>query len=189
MAVPLQITFKGMEPSQALEARIREKAAKLERFEGDILRCHVTVEAPHQHHRQGHLYTARVEVFVPRGDVLVTHESPRDHAHEDPHVAVRDAFNVAVRLLEDHARKLDGRVKQHEAPQLRGRVARFEAEEGYGFIETSDGQEVYFHRNSLVGGGFERLQVGDEVRLAVAQGEKGPQASTVHRVGKHHPGP
>lgn len=187
MAVPLQITFKGMEPSPALEARVRDKAAKLERFEGDILRCHVTVEAPHRHHRQGRLYLVHVEVFVPRGDVSVTRESPRDHAHEDPYVAVRDAFDAVARQLEDHVRRLDRRVKRHEPPQLHGRVARFVADEGYGFIETSDGQEVYFHRNSVVGGGFDRMRVGDEVRLAVAEGEKGPQASTVHRIGKHHP--
>lgn len=51
MTIPVQVTFKGMDPSPALEARIREKAAQLERFEGDILRCHVTLEAPHRHHR------------------------------------------------------------------------------------------------------------------------------------------
>jgi len=189
MAVPLQITYKGMESTPALEARIREKAARLERFEADILRCHVTIEAPHHHHRQGRLYQVRVEVFVPRGDVVVTYEGSHDHAHEDPHVAVRDAFDAVVRQLEDHVRRLDGRVKHHEPQQLDGRVVRFEAEQDYGFIETSDGQEVYFHRNSVVDDGFGRLKVGDEVSLVVAEGAKGLQASTVHRLGKHHPAP
>ena len=105
MTVPLQITFKGMTPSPELETRIRAKAARLERFEGDILRCHVTIDAPHHHHRQGRLHQVHVEVFVPRGDVLVTHESPWDHAHEDPNVAIRDAFDVVVRQLEDHVRE------------------------------------------------------------------------------------
>lgn len=189
MAVPLQVTFKGMEPSPALETRIHARAALLERFARRILRCHVTIEAPHRHHRQGRLYRARIEVVVPRGDVVVTRESPHDHAHEDPYVAVRDAFDAVVRQLEDHVRRLDGRVKQHEPPLLHGRVARFVADAEYGFIETGDGQEVYFHRNSVVDGGFDRLRVGDEVRLAVTEGEHGPQASTVHRVGKHHPTP
>ncbi len=186
MTIPVQVTFKGMDPSPALEARIREKAAQLERFEGDILRCHVTLEAPHRHHRQGRLYEVHIEVFVPRGDVVVVRESPQDHAHEDPFVAVRDAFNAAVRQLEDHVRGLGGQVKHHEPALLHGRIARFIADEGYGFIETSDGEEIYFHRNSVAEGRFDHLRVGDEVRFAVAEGEKGPQASTVHPAGQHH---
>jgi cold shock CspA family protein/ribosome-associated translation inhibitor RaiA len=187
LTIPVQITFKDMEPSSALEARIREKAARLERFEGDILRCIVTVEEPHRHHHQGRLYRVRVEVVVPRGDIVVTRESPQNHAHEDPYVAVRDAFDAVVRQLEDHVRRLSGQTKHHEAPLLHGRITRHMGEQGFGFIETSDGQEVYFHRNSVVEGSFDRLQVGDEVRLAVAEGEKGWQASTVHPVGKRHP--
>lgn len=186
MTVPVQVTFKDIESSPALEARILEKAARLERFEGDIMRCLVTVEAPHRHHRQGRLFRLRVEVVVPRGNIVVTRESPQNHAHEDPYVAVRDAFDAVVRQLEDHVRGLRGQTKHHEPPLLHGRVVRV-GNEGYGFIETSDGQEVYFHRNSVVEGGFDRLRVGDEVRLAVVEGEKGWQASTVHPVGKHHP--
>lgn len=189
MTVPLQVTFKGMEPSPALEARIQDKAAKLSRFADRIQRCHVTVDAPHRHHHKGQLYRIRIELAVPRGTIVVTRESPQDHAHEDPYVAVRDAFDAAIRQLEDHQRKLDGRVKRHESPLLHGRIARFVAGEDYGFIETTDGQEVYFHRNSVVDAPFDQLRVGDEVRLAVAEGEKGLQASTVHRVGKHHPVP
>lgn len=189
MAVPLQITFKDMDPSPALEARIREKAARLARFELDILRCHVTIEAPHRHHRQRHLYRARVEVHVPRGEVVATRAHPQDHAHEDPYVTVRDAFDAVIRQLEDHVRRRGGQVKHHEPPQLHGKVARFEAEEGYGFIETNDGQDVYFHRNSVVDGGFDRLRIGDAVRLTAAAGEKGLQASTVQPTGRHRPAP
>jgi ribosomal subunit interface protein len=187
MTVPLQITFKDMEPSPALEARIREKAARLERFESDIMRCRVTVEAPHRHHHKGRLYRLRVEVVVPRGDIVVTREGSQNHAHEDPYVAVRDAFDAVVRQLEDHVRELGGQTKHHEAPLMHGRVTHHMGDQGFGFIETSDGQQVYFHRNSVVGGGFDRLHVGSEVRLAVTEGEKGWQATTVHSVGKHHP--
>ena len=74
---------------------------------------------------------------------------------------------------------MQGQVKRHEAaPQ--GRVARLFPEEGYGFIESVDGREIYFHRNAVVNGGFERLAVGAAVRFAEASGDKGPQASTVH---------
>lgn len=184
MTFPLQITFRNMDKSEALEARIREKAAALTRFEGDIQRCQVVVEAPHRHHHKGKLYTARIEVIVPRGNVVVTRDNQLHHAHEDPYVVVRDAFDAAVRQLEDHVRRLGGQVKRHEEPLLHGRVARFVAEEGYGFIETDEGQEVYFHRNSVTGNGFDRLRVGDAVRLVAGEGDKGPQASTVHVVGR-----
>jgi ribosomal subunit interface protein len=186
MAVPLQLTFKGMESSPALEARIREKAAMLDRFESDIIRCHVTVEAPHQHHHQGRLFRARIEVFVPRGDIVVTRESPQNHAHEDPYVAVRDAFDAVTRQLQDHMRRLDHRTTPNEPVLQHGRVLRFVAGGDYGFIETAEGQEVYFHRNSVAEDGFDRLRVGDEVRLAIAEGEKGLQASAVRPTGRHH---
>lgn len=186
MTIPLQITFKDMDHSAALEARIREKAAQLERFEGDIMRCHVTVEAPHRHHHQGRLYQTHIEVFVPRGEVVVVRTGTQDHAHEDPYVSVRDAFSAAVRQLEDHVRRLGRQVKRHDSPLVHGRVTRFIGDQGYGFIETADGQDVYFHRNSVAETRFEDLRVGDEVRLAVTEGEKGPQATAVHKLGRPH---
>jgi len=184
MAIPLQITFKGMDPSPALESRIRDKTERLGRFADFILRCHVTVEATHRHHHQGNLYRTRIEIDVPRGRIVAGDTGPQDHAHEDAHVATRDAFDAATRQLEDHVRKLDGAVKHHEPVLVRGTVARFIAGEDYGFIETIDGDEVYFHRNAVAKGGFDRLKVGDHVRVSVTEGEKGPQASAVHPVGE-----
>lgn len=183
MAVPVQITFNGVDSSEAMEARIREKAEKLARFAGSILDCHVTVEAPHRHHHQGRLYRVLVEIDVPRGRIVAGENGSQDHAHEDPYVALRDAFAAATRQLEDHVRKLDGAVKHHEPVLAHGRVARFIAGEDYGFIETEAGEEVYFHRNAVAKHGFDRLKVGDAVRVAVTEGEKGPQASAVHPVG------
>jgi cold shock CspA family protein/ribosome-associated translation inhibitor RaiA len=183
MTMPVEVSFKGMEPSPALETRIRERAARLERFADRILRCHVTVEAPHRHHRQGNLFAVRIMIDVPGGQVAVTHDNPQDHAHEDAHVAVRDAFAAAVRRLEDHVRRLDGDVKRHEPAMVPGRVLRFVAGDDYGFIATHDGRDVYFHRNSVAQDGFDRLRVGDRVHLTLAEGDKGLQAVTVHPVG------
>ena len=105
MSIPLQVAFKGMEPSPALEARIREKAMRLERFAPDITRCRVTVEAPHRHHRHGRLFEVHVEVTAARGEAVATRSRPDDHTHEDAHAAVRDAFDAAVRRLEDLVRQ------------------------------------------------------------------------------------
>jgi cold shock CspA family protein len=116
---------------------------------------------------------------------VVDRNPSADHAHEDPYVAVRDAFNAARRRLQDHQRRFEGRVKSHEAPP-HGRVAQLFPEMDYGLIETADGREVYFHRNAVLNDGFDRLTPGAEVRFAEEEGEKGPQASTVHLVGKSH---
>jgi ribosomal subunit interface protein len=111
MQIPLQISFRNMDPSPAIEDRIRKKAEKLERFHGRIIGCNVVVEAPHRHRHKGKLYNVRVDISVPGKDVIVDRAKPEDHAHEDVYVAIRDAFNAATRRLEDQARKMRGDVK------------------------------------------------------------------------------
>ena len=184
-AIPLQITFKGMGPSEAIEANVREKAEKLERFSDHLMSCRVVIEAPHRHRQKGKLYHVCVDLSVVGGELVVTHEGPLDHAHEDVYVAIRDSFNAAIRQLEDYERKRRGKVKTHEVP-VHGRIAGLSHD--YGFIAISDGREIYFHRNSVIHGDFDALEDGDEVRLVIhpGEGEKGPQASTVVPVGKHH---
>lgn len=111
MAPPLQITFRHMEPSPALETRIRELAARLERFSTHIMRCHVVVEPPAHHQHQGLLHDFRMSITLPDGEIAIRHAHPADHAHEDPYVALRDAFRAARRQLEDYERKRRGQVK------------------------------------------------------------------------------
>jgi ribosomal subunit interface protein len=175
-----------MEPSAAVEENIREKAGKREQFYDRIMSCRVVVEVPHGHQHQGRLYQVRIDLGVPDGELVVSHEHHhRDHAHEDVYVAIRDAFDAMKRQLEDYARKRRGKVKQHEAPGG-GHVISLHPEEDYGKIETPDGRVIYFHRNSVLNNEFDRLEVGTEVRFAEEAGEQGPQASSVTLVGKHH---
>jgi len=187
MEVPVQITFKNMESSEAVEARIREKVDKLENRFGRVISCNVFVEAPHRRHAKGRLFEVRIDLTVPGKELVVTHSGPKNQAHEDVYVALRDAFNAAARQLEDHARKVRGKVKTHEAPP-HGKIVRLFPYEGYGFVALTDGREIYFHKNAVVNGGFDKLEVGSEVRLAIAEDEspQGPQASTVTLIGKHH---
>lgn len=187
METPLEISFLNMDHSDAVEARIREKAEKLEQFYDRITSCRVTVEATNRKHIKGNLFSVRIEVSVPGRQVVTDRSTGKNHAHEDVYVAVRDAFNAARRRLEDHARRRAGKVKTHEVPP-HGKVARLFPYEGYGFIETPDGREIYFHQNSLVDADFDKLQEGQEVRYVAVEkeSEKGPQASTVKLIGKHH---
>ena len=180
METPLDIVFQGVGSAPGIEARIRKEAEKLERYHGRITGCRVVIEAPHRRHEKGNLFSVRVEISIPGRAPLVVSRSPdARHAHEDPYVALRDAFDTARRQLQDMTHRQRGDVKSHEAAPA-GRIVRLLADEGYGFIERADGVEVYFHRNSVVDGDFARLKVGDQVRFAEEEGEKGLQASTVH---------
>lgn len=185
MRQPLQVNFRDIPPSDAIEAKIREKAAKLDEFYDQIMACNVMVEAPHGHQNKGMLYHVRIDLTVPNGE-LVVNRSPKDHhAHEDVYVAIRDAFNAARRKLQDFSRKQRGDVKFHETPP-HGVVSELVPYEDYGRIMSSDGREIYFHRNSLIEGDFDSLEEGDKVRFAEVAGDEGPQASTVHLIGKHN---
>lgn len=187
MEKPLEIQFHQMAPSAAIEARIHEKAARLERHWDRITSCRVVVEQDHRQHQKGNLFRVRIEIGVPGKELVVTRKGARNHAHEDPMVALRDAFAAADRQLEDYARERRGKVKTHEVPP-HGRVRMLDPSGEFGFIGTADGHDIYFHRNSVANGGFDQLEVGSEVRFVIAEGEgeQGPQASTVHPIGKHH---
>ena len=183
MQIPLQISFRDTEPSAAIEAKIRQRAAKLDRYYDRIMGCSVVVEAPHRRHHQGRLYHVRVDVTVPQGELVVSRE-PMDHQpHEDVYVAIRDAFDATQRRLADYARRQRGEVKPREAPPVM-HVTKLFPTAGYGFITTADGWEIYFHKNSVLNDAFDRLEVGSEVQYVEEQGEKGPQASTVRLVGR-----
>ena len=118
MRIPLEITFRHMEASPAAEARIAEKVAKLEQLHDQLVRCHVIVEAPHEHQRQGKLFHVSIDLTMPGGELLVTRgHHHQSQAHEDVYVAIRDAFDAARRRLEDYALTQRGDVKHH-APRV-----------------------------------------------------------------------
>jgi ribosomal subunit interface protein len=186
MLLPLQITVRGMEGSAALEARVRELAARLERFSAQIVRCHVIVEAPHRHGHQGRVYEVHIQVTTPGGSIVASREHRERHSHEDVYVALRDAFRAVRRQLEDYERERRRDVKHHE-PEPTGWVSELYPAEDFGRIETSDGRSLYFHRNSVVDADFDRLATGMGVHFVEESGERGPQASTVSVI--RHPGP
>lgn len=177
----LQITFRDFSSTETLEARVRERAEKLFELCPKITVCRVALEAPHQRHRQGHKFRCRIDLVVPNAE-LVAQNAQASDATEDAYAAIHDAFDQAVRQLEDYVRRARWDVKQHDGTP-HARVAKLMTGEGpgtrYGFLETHDGREIYFHENSVLHGQFDKLEIGTEVRFAEEEGEKGPQASTV----------
>jgi len=120
MPFPTLVTFKDMDSSPALEARIVELADKLERLHDGILKCEVLVEQPHRHHRHGRHFHVRVNVQLaaPGGEIVVSRDPGDDDAHDDAYVAVRDAFVTAKRQLQTWVDKVRGDVKTHDAESL-----------------------------------------------------------------------
>jgi ribosomal subunit interface protein len=174
MRIPLQITFKNMPHSDAIEAKITEKSAKLDRFFDRIMSCRIVVEESQRKHHQGKLFSVRLDLTVPGKELAISRQE-----NEDPYVAIRDSFSAAVRLLEEHGRILHREVKAHIEPTT-GRIVKIFPEADYGYIKTHDAREVYFHRNSVLGNiDLSDLKFGTEVSFIEEQGVEGPQAARV----------
>jgi ribosomal subunit interface protein len=105
MAIPLQITFRDIEPSDAVEARINERVKRLEKFASRATSLHVTVAAPHQSGHKGQMYQFTLELCLPGGDVVVRQGDSPNRAHEDIYVAMRDAFLALERQVHDQSAK------------------------------------------------------------------------------------
>lgn len=132
MILPLQTTFRNMDASPAVTARVQEEADKLGRYFGRITSCRVIVEAPHRHHLHGESFHIRIELRVPGQELVVAHEPTLIHEeqseshkhleiegpHKDVYVAIRDAFKAMRRQLQDYVHCLRHEVKTHH-PELR----------------------------------------------------------------------
>ena len=160
------------------ESKIRERMQHLERSHGRITSCHVKVEAPHLHGHHGKIFQVSIDVRVPGGEVAVSNAHELNHAHENLMVAIRDSFDATepAQGSEAHEAECSGRTWVRRSD---------ETEEGYGFIETPDGREFYFDRDSLSAGAWEALTPGTEVRFTERDGDKGPFATAVSPAAKH----
>ena len=170
-----QITTRDITISPALELLVRQKTEKLTRFYDRITHLKVVIEVPQKHQRQGRMYNVRIDLTVPRKELVVTRQ-----LDQDVYVAIRKAFHAMQPKLEDYIRKVRGQVKTHEET-LHGRVVRLMNKDGYGFIEGIDGNEYYFSMTNVAHPGFNQLMIGDRVEFIAEQVNDGQQA---HRVVK-----
>jgi ribosomal subunit interface protein len=114
MKTPVQITFRRIDTSSAIEDYVQRRAAKLETFSDRILHCHVTIEAPHHHHKHGEPYRVRVEVKIPGADLVVGDRPKADAVHHDLYAAIDDTFDDAGRVLQDHVKRKWRDTNTHE---------------------------------------------------------------------------
>ena len=188
MQEPLQISFHNMDSSEALERRVREHWAKVERHYDRITSARIVIEAPH---RQPHKSTLGISISigVPGRDIVVKREQRLHESDDNASWVINEAFRVVERQLEDYTQKLRGEVKVSGGEREYARIARLYPEQDYGFIETRDRLDIYFHREVVRDADFEALQVGGEVlyTLAPDEGPMGPMASSVWTLGSDHP--
>ena len=179
MTIYTEIAFRDMEPSARLTSLINKRVGKIEKIFSHIAACRVIIEAPHKHRIRGNLFHVRVDLSAPLGELTASRDPSVKISHEQVDVAIRDAFSALSRQLQKYKEKL--RVDYHIPDRLpTGVVKELFPYDDYGIIEADNGREIYFHRNSVVEGQFDRFEIGDELRFNEELGAKGPQASTVH---------
>jgi ribosome-associated translation inhibitor RaiA len=187
MERPLQIAFKNVDSSASLEALIRERVERLQRFHHNITGARVVVEIPHRSAEGAKPPLGIVvEVDIPgRNPVIGKGQQERREVKGDSTAIVNRVFEAVERQLEQIAAIRKGEVKQHGSVGDTGVVVRLFPDQSYGFIEVKDSPDLYFSRDVCGNGSFEEIRVGSLVHVtrATAEGPMGPQASSVKLMG------
>ena len=181
MEEALEIVFHNLEPSAAVEAAIRERFAKLEKRYDRLVSCRVSVEALHKQHRTGNIFEVHIDMLVPGAELVVSKPPQRAkerYANPDVYASIKEAFDAAERQLKRLKRQRREDLQPHDA-LFKGQVAEIHPDEDWGYLLTKEGALLYFHRNAVINGGFEHLQMGDLVHYIEALGETGPTAVKV----------
>jgi cold shock CspA family protein/ribosome-associated translation inhibitor RaiA len=183
MDTELDIIFRNMDKSEALENMIREKAAKMEQFFPHIIDARVICEMPHWSQVHAQDFHMTIEVNVPGNKLVVSRDPGKEERHKHAEGVVKDSFEAMYKQLKSESRKMSGDVKSHELPP-QGIVIRKFPEQDYGFIRMNDGRELYFHRNAVVNPDFDELEIDQPVRVDYVQNEspQGPQATTIEAI-------
>jgi cold shock CspA family protein/ribosome-associated translation inhibitor RaiA len=174
MPIPLRLTFRGIDRSDAIESVIRQRATQLERFSEQVKDCHVTIDMPHEHRRRGNQYAVQIVLQTLSGEVEVAIDPSLDQSPRNFQSVVSDAFDAAARQLEDNTQGNSNDTNGLDRSLPTGRVTKLLLGDRYGFITTPAGLEVYFHESSVVGRAFADLSVGSEVHFTLAPRDGDP---------------
>ncbi|MBD2459866.1 HPF/RaiA family ribosome-associated protein [Oscillatoria sp. FACHB-1407] len=188
MQVALEITYRDVDKTPAIESLVQEKVAKLERLCNYINSCQIALEKIHDRPKHGSPYRVRIDITVPPNHELVADSNPGDRIqYAELDTVIRDAFSKVERQLKELTEKQreSEKTKGVAAQDTVALVTRLFPEAGYGFIKRiDDGEDIYFHRNSVLHDNFDRLEVGTGVRFEAEEGDKGLQATSVQIVNK-----
>ncbi len=186
MKITPQITLRNIEHSPALKKEIISYVEKLEKFHDHITGCRVSVEKKQKHQDSGNPYRVRIDVTVPPGhEIVIKRKSTEGELHQPLSAVLNEAFEATERKLKKLKEIQSRDVKKHPEQEVNGVIYKLFKSDGYGFIKSTDGSEVYFHRNSVLHNKFDGLKTGTGVHYVEEMGEKGPQASTVRVITRH----
>lgn len=186
MQVPLEIAFHNVDHSDWAEDEIRNHVARLEDIYKRLTSCRVRVDQRANNAQQTIPPVVRIEIALPgRKDIVVAHEPERlqrKYQRPDLHNAINEAFRIAERQLSEYKERLADRTAAmtHEAAnEFFGQVAELLPDRDHGFLMTKEGGLLYFHRNALLTGDFDRLKRGDALTYVEEVGDTGPIATKV----------
>lgn len=173
----LKIEAKNLEMRKGWQEKIDEEHAKLiKNYAGFVIRLRVAIESTSNYKEGG--FEVRVVASVPNDTVVVKRWG------EKVHPLLVEAFDVLGLSLKEIARKKQSKKNVRVQGAVldgnsSGIIKSLFPYESYGFIVTSDEQEIFFHENSLKDISIADLNEGDVVLFSVVEGEKGPQAAWV----------
>jgi ribosome-associated translation inhibitor RaiA/cold shock CspA family protein len=180
MQVPLEVAFHNFTAGDAIENHIRSRVARLERLYRGLNSCRVRVDCPAKKTNDSIPPVVRIEMGVARGNDLVVNHEPRRYQSPDVRNAINAAFRIAERRLVEFKNQVQRKTKQSrhdEANQFLGVVT--ELTDDHGFLRSKEGGSLYFHRNGVLAGDFDRLKAGDAVHYVETVGDTGPIATKV----------
>lgn len=173
----LKIEARNLDMRKGWQEKIEEEKAKLIRhYASLVLYLRVTIESTSAHKEGG--YEVRLVASVPNDTVVVKRQG------EKVHPLLVEAFDILGMKLKEMVRK----KQDHKGVKAQGAVLDGNASgvikklfpyDSYGFIVTSDEQEIFFHENVLRDVAMNDLKEGDTVMFGVTEGEMGPQATFV----------
>ena len=186
MQAPIEIAFHNIEKAAWAEDAIRDHVARLEQMFDRLTTCRVRVDQRANNANNTIPPVVRIELSVPgHRDIVVAHEPDRlqrKFQAPDLHNAINEAFRIAERRLGQFKDQLKDRTAagRHEAAnEMLGQIVEITPAEDFGFLLTASGGLLYFHRNSVLTGDFDRLEVGDQIHYVEEMGDTGPIATKV----------
>jgi len=186
MQAPIEIAFHNIEQADWAEDAIRDHVARLEQMFDRLTTCRVRVDQRANNSNNTIPPVVRIELSVPgHRDIVVAHEPDRlqrKFQAPDLHNAINEAFRIAERRLGQFKDQLKDRTAagRHEAAnEMLGQIVEITPAEDFGFLLTASGGLLYFHRNSVLTGDFDRLEVGDQIHYVEEMGDTGPIATKV----------
>jgi ribosome-associated translation inhibitor RaiA/cold shock CspA family protein len=186
LQVPIEIAFHNMDSIPWAEKEIRTRIAKLEKIYDRLVACRVRVDQRNDNVSHTIPPVVRIEMGIPgRKDLVVSHEPDYlQHKFQSPdlHNAINEAFRIAEDQLAEYKTQLQDRTREplrHGEGEAFGQIADIDPQGDFGFILTSSGSMLYFHRNSVLSGNFEEFRRGTQVHYVEDAGDTGPTASKV----------